>query len=464
MVLAKFDPLLGEIKENDFPQPYPKDASFLKNIGIGTDNPDDKLHVAEATNGSDCFIKVQAGGTTNDQAGVLLKTSQDATDNYFHAGIIFQDDGSANAGGKLHLVNNNTIANATYLDGCITITPSGNVGIKNQSPTSAFQVSGATIMDGGLTQRFTYMLAAPITGMELQSNAVASSTNRVKMSPSLSFRGQAWNISGTAASAGNAMSIYEMPVTGSPTSARLTIANNTIDGVANGSELMSITSNGRVGVGTTNPDAKLHISGNMILTGSSLISGTTINIGSITSFSNLIGSGLDIKGSANIVSDLLVSGNTYIRMPYAMYSSTETQVGSPTNTALPVTFNNIEDTHQMTISGGSIINIQNGGDYLINISAIATNNSPTSARFQIWPCINGSDVPRSNTIYDFKGQNTYAVIAVPYIVDLRTNDTFCLKFAASADTVSMVYTGSTTYSPSTPSIIMSINKLGEITP
>lgn len=186
-------------------------------------------------------------------------------------------------------------------------------------------------------------------------------------------------------------------------------------------------------------------------------------IGGSAYIGSIISSGIDIKGSLNVISNLSVSGNTYIRMPYLMLSSTETQVGSPINTKLTMTFNNVEDMYQMTLSGGSIINFQQAGDYLINVSAIGQNTSPTTGRIQVWPCKNGSNVIRSNTIYDFKGQNTYAVIAVPFILDVNVSDTLCMNYAANNDGVQLPYTGSTAYSPETPSVIITINKISEIT-
>ena len=132
-------------------------------------------------------------------------------------------------------------------------TTNSRVGILT-TPSASFHVNGAEIVDGGLTQRFTYMLATPAIGIDIQSNAIASLANPVKMSPSLSFRGQAWNTTVTAASKLNCMVMYMKPVSGTTTSGKITFANNTIDGTANTTELMSITSAGKVGIGTTSPD------------------------------------------------------------------------------------------------------------------------------------------------------------------------------------------------------------------
>ena len=133
-------------------------------------------------------------------------------------------------------------------------TTNSRVGILT-TPIASFHVNGNELVDGGLTQRFTYMLTTPVIGLDMQSNSTASLANPVKMSPSLSFRGQAWNTTPTASSKVNAMVMYMKPVSGTTTSGKITFANNTIDGTANTTELMSILSDGKIGIGVEAPTA-----------------------------------------------------------------------------------------------------------------------------------------------------------------------------------------------------------------
>lgn len=216
-------------------------------------------------------------------------------------------------------------------------------------------------------------------------------------------------------------------------------ANDDMGMWVQGNQMVEITPN-YFGIKTTNPITTFQVSGNTILNGS-----------------------LVVQADTTISGNFAVTGNVSVKIPYAMFSSTQTQTIGSINTSLPITFNTVEDTHQITISGGSIINFQQPGDYLVNISAIAQTSTPGN-RVQFWPCKNGSDVPRSNTIYDFKSANSNAVIAVPFIFDVASGDTLCMRWAGDSTNITMPYIGSTSYSPATPSIIMTLNKISEITP
>lgn len=173
---------------------------------------------------------------------------------------------------------------------------------------------------------------------------------------------------------------------------------------------------------------------------------------------------LNITTTGDITArNLNLTGNLSVKRPYAMFSDMTTQNITSTGTATPVNFNTTEDAYQITITNKQNISVQQQGDYLIEISAIVKSQN-TNKRVEIWIRKNGVDIPRSNTIYDFKGINTVAVISVPFIIDLQTTDNFQVMWAGNDNTISMEAVTATGYSPATPSIIMTMNKISEITP
>lgn len=179
------------------------------------------------------------------------------------------------------------------------------------------------------------------------------------------------------------------------------------------------------------------------------------------SASNYFGNNINITGN------LIVGGNMSIKRPYGMFSSTETQTLSASGTAYPVTFNWTEDSYLITKEGNSNFSIYQQGDYLIELSAIS-KSSMTNKRVEIWVQKTNSsgqfvNVPRSNTVYDFKGVNTETVISVPFIIDLDAGDKFRVMWAGSDTGITLDYITNTSYSPETPSVIMTMSKISEVT-
>ena len=193
--------------------------------------------------------------------------------------------------------------------------------------------------------------------------------------------------------------------------------------------------------------------------------GNNITVGrNLTVSGNLFAGSSKITGNANITQNLVVLGNVSIKKPYGMYSSTQTQTIAVANTAYPVTFNWTEDDYQMRKSNDNA-NFTAGqtGDYLIELSAIAVTDLPNK-HIEIWVQKNGINVPRSNTHVEITNAGTEQVIAVPFIIDLNTTDKFRIMYASDDAGTQLLYTPATSYSPETPSIIMTFSKISEVTP
>lgn len=129
----------------------------------------------------------------------------------------------------------------------IDISSSGNVGILNASPTQVLDVSGNTTLLGA------------DDGLNTRTNATTK-TSRVAMPPFNSanlnfiYTGGLVNSSDNVSAVGGGFSGFSAATL----IAFFTAANNN---TAQGTERMRITSIGRVGIGTTNPDQLLSVNG-----------------------------------------------------------------------------------------------------------------------------------------------------------------------------------------------------------
>ena len=177
-------------------------------IAVGTTNPLTKLEVKEA--GTDIGVTItnstEAIGNTS---GLYFKETGSASD-YRKAAIIFENDGTGNGLGDLHLaVNNEANSDAvTKADAKLTISHEGAIGVGTTNPQSGFKldVNGSSVFRG----------AAYV------SNSLI-------------------NFGGT-----NDFNIETSGLTD-------------IKFIADSSEKMRITSAGNVGIGTTSPTAPLHL-------------------------------------------------------------------------------------------------------------------------------------------------------------------------------------------------------------
>lgn len=181
-----------------------------------------------------------------------------------------------------------------------------------------------------------------------------------------------------------------------------------------------------------------------------------------------VGTGqLYLQDGIKVNGNLDVEGNMSIKRPYGMFSSTEDQTLALADTAYPVTFNWTEDNYLINKQGNQNFTITQDGDYLIEISVIA-QSAVANKKFHIFPQIMNTSgswntVTRSNTETEIRTSGSDYVIAVPFILDIRTGEKFRLMWGADNNGVFLNYKTNTSWSPETPSIIMTMSKISEIT-
>lgn len=170
---------------------------------------------------------------------------------------------------------------------------------------------------------------------------------------------------------------------------------------------------------------------------------------------------LIVEENFNVTSNVHIDGNLSVKRPYGMFSDNTTQVIGAVSTAQVVNFSITEDSYLIYLTDKQNFTVAQSGDYLIEVSAIYTVDTP-SQYVEFWVEKNGRNVPRSNTRMQIPNANTEIALAVPFILDLYPTDQVRFMTATSNAGSSLVYTTNTSYSPETPSIIVTFSKISEI--
>ena len=207
-------------------------------LGVGTSSPQGKLHISAATSGDAELIIEADTDNNNDDDNPRIVFKQDGG---VFASAIGHFGHSNNGSNFLNLANGIdqggiqfiTGANPGYLNGIsrMIILPNGNVGIGTTTPSETLTVNGS----------------ARITGT-LKDSSGSGGTNK-----------QIFSATGSGTKWLNANEVGLWKNNASSFRAELKTLSNGTTTRAAGKELV-ITDTGRLGVGTTNPQGKLHIS------------------------------------------------------------------------------------------------------------------------------------------------------------------------------------------------------------
>lgn len=227
------------------------------NVGIGTSNPLNKLHVAGNTYIEGAVILPDASFIRSDDSAGSLKVyggtsnTSGAGAQYFgstsasNAGQSINTFGGANGLGSYVIRHRGTSAFNTLM----TILPSGNLGLGTSNPSSIMHVVGDTaIYEKDLVNNTAFELDF----RKNRGGAIVASGDGIGALDFLGYDGAAdIRAAFIGASVDGTPGLNDMP-------GRLTFFT-TADGTATSTERMRIDNIGDVGIGTTAPDSKLHI-------------------------------------------------------------------------------------------------------------------------------------------------------------------------------------------------------------
>lgn len=143
---------------------------------------------------------------------------------------------------------------------------------------------------------------------------------------------------------------------------------------------------------------------------------------------------------------------------HGSFYDTTTQTAGSTASAYAMTLNTTDISNGVSIVSGSQVKFNNAAIYNIQFSAqIQRSNSGTDT-VEIWPGINGTPIPWSNTITSISGAaNANPVVAAwNFIVSVSAGQYLSLYWRTSDTHVSIASSASSTNPtrPSIPSIIL----------
>ena len=181
---------------------------------------------------------------------------------------------------------------------------------------------------------------------------------------------------------------------------------------------------------------------------------------------------LGLNGSLDVNGNLKVDGNFSAKRAYLMVSSNISEVIGTAEVSYPINFTHVEDYYMMGLEGKHNITFQDDGDYLVELSIIVQTDT-NNKHVEVWPQLTNltgdwENVPRSNTKLEIENAGTEQVISVPFILDIEAGTKFRLMWQSDdSGTMTVWSAGHGTYPnnvPETPSIIMTLSKISEITP
>lgn len=193
--------------------------------------------------------------------------------------------------------------------------------------------------------------------------------------------------------------------------------------------------------------------GQFATTGSNIFTDGQIILGNLT-----------IAGDVNVTSgsEFYLAGNKLFN--YGQFSDTTTQSGSA-NTAYSMKLNTTDFAHNVSITNGGKITVQNTGIYNLQFSAQLANTANTNVTYDIWLAYTGSNVQNSNTQLDVNksaGQLGRSVAAWNWMLPIQSNDYVEIMWSCNAATGQIFATGSQSNPtrPAIPSVIATLTQIG----
>jgi hypothetical protein len=145
---------------------------------------------------------------------------------------------------------------------------------------------------------------------------------------------------------------------------------------------------------------------------------------------------------------------------YGSFYDTTTQTAAVGNTAYAMTFNSTDFANGVTMANSSHITMQHPGIYNIQFSAQLDKTTASKSTVDIWLRKNGSDVDATNTAVTIAGSSAKVVAAWNFFTNAAANDYYQLMWSTDDTDTRILYAAANGVHPSTPSIILTVNKIG----
>ena len=154
-------------------------------------------------------------------------------------------------------------------------------------------------------------------------------------------------------------------------------------------------------------------------------------------------------------------------VPYGAFQDTTDQTAASTTAAYAITLDTTDYAVGVAIVSSSQITVRSAGVYNIQFSIQFANDNVAIQDVDVWFRKNGSDIAGSNSKFSVPnshgGVDGHLIASLNFYVQLAANDYVQLMWATSSTDVSIEHLAAQTNPtrPTTPSVIVTINKVDE---
>lgn len=154
-------------------------------------------------------------------------------------------------------------------------------------------------------------------------------------------------------------------------------------------------------------------------------------------------------------------------VPYGAFQDSTDQTAASTTAAYAITLNTTDYSAGVSVVSNSQITVRTGGVYNIQFSIQFANGNVAIQDVDIWFRKNGTDVAGSNSKFSVPnshgGTDGHLIAALNFYIQLAADDYVQIMWATTSTDVSIeqIPTQTTPTRPSTPSAIVTVNKVDE---
>ena len=167
-----------------------------------------------------------------------------------------------------------------------------------------------------------------------------------------------------------------------------------------------------------------------------------------------------------VVTSSAASGQIFVRpileqqRYYGAFAKTVGVALSATNTATAITFNTTTVSNGVSIgSPTSRVIVSRSGLYNLSMSFQLSSSSSSIKDVYLWVRKNGVDLPNSTIVHSLESNSAKTVQSRSMTVSLNANDYIELYWGSPDNNVSLSAIAATSFSPATPSVILSVNQI-----
>ena len=167
-----------------------------------------------------------------------------------------------------------------------------------------------------------------------------------------------------------------------------------------------------------------------------------------------------------VVTSSAASGQIFVRpileqqRYYGAFAKTVGVALSATNTATAITFNTTTVSNGVSIgSPTSRVVVSRSGLYNLSMSFQLSSSSSSIKDVYLWVRKNGVDLPNSTIVHSLESNSAKTVQSRSMTVSLNANDYIELYWGSPDNNVSLSAIAATSFSPATPSVILSVNQI-----